>query len=216
MVTGLVNRITAIRPQKKDGSRISIFVDDEFRLGCSAKLVRERGLVVGGVLEDEQIRQLQETDELAQAKAAALRLLGHRARTQSDLTKRLQRKNKFADDTIANAVNWLVELGYVNDMQYARDRLAGLVQAAKLGRQGLVEKLVSEGVPRAPARELVDATVSAEDEAKWAQDLASRKASRMAGKPWPGVKRNIASYLRRHGFEGEHIFSALEALDVDS
>lgn len=216
MVIGVVNRITAIRPQKKDGSRVSIFVDDEFRLGCSAKLVGEQGLVVGGVLEDEQVRQLEQADELSQAKAAALRLLGHRARTQSDLTKRLQRKNKFADDTIANAVEWLVELGYVNDMQYARDRLAGLVQAANMGRRGLAEKLVSEGVARAAARELVEAAVSADDEAQWAQELASKRASRMAGKPWANVKRNVASYLRRHGFEGEHVWRALEALDADS
>jgi len=211
-----VNRITAIRPQKKDGSRVSIFVDDEFRLGCAAKLVKEQGLVVGAILDDQQSRRLQEADELSQTKAAALRLLGHRARTKSDLTKRLQRKNKFADDTIANAVQWLVDLGYVNDMQYARDRLAGLVQAADRGRRGLVEKLVSEGVARAAARELVEATVSVEDEAQWAHQLAQQKASRMADKPWSKVKPNIASYLHRHGFEGEHIWSALEALDADN
>jgi len=210
-----VNRITAIKQQKKNSSRISVYVDGEYRLGCSAELLGRHNLKVGEMLDEQQISRLEQAEELSQAKAAALRLLGHRARTVADLTKRLQHKNKFAEHTIAEVVAWLIERGYLNDTQYAQERLDHLLSTDKRGRMGLVAKLRAEGVPRALAQEMVDQTVSAEQEQQWAHQLAAERANRMPGREWPKVKRSVHGYLQRRGFDSELIWAALAAIEPE-
>ncbi len=215
VVARSVNRITAVEQQNNNSNRVSVYVDGEYRLGCSAKLIHQHNLKVGDVLDEQQISRLEDAEGLSQAKAAALRLLGYRARTVVDLTKRLQHKHKFAEHTIAEVVAWLIERGYLDDTRYARERLDYLLSTNKMGRVGLVAKLTSEGVHRALAQEMVDGTVSAEQEEQWARQLAVRRASRMQGKEWQKVKRSVHAYLRRRGFDGELIWAALEAIEPD-
>ncbi len=208
-----VNRITAIEQQKNNSNRVSVYVDGEYRLGCSAKLIEQHNLKVGEVLDEQQISRLEDAEELSQAKAAALRLLGYRARTVADLAKRLQYKHKLAEHTIAEVVAWLIELGYLDDTRYARERLDYLLSTKKMGRAGLVAKLASEGVHRALAQETVDKAVSTEQEEQWARQLAEQRAGRMPGKEWQKVKRSVHAYLQRRGFDSELIWAALEAIE---
>ena len=215
VVSRSVNRITAIEQQKNNSSRVSVYVDGEYRLGCSAKLIGQHHLKVGEMLDEQQISRLEDAEELSQAKAAALRLLGYRARTVADLTKRLQHKHKFAEHTIAEVGAWLIERGYLDDTRYARERLEYLLRTNKMGRVGLVAKLASEGVQRALAQEMVDNAVSAEQERQWARQLAEQRASRMQGKEWQKVKRSVHASLQRRGFDSELIWAALEAIEPD-
>lgn len=207
-----MNRITAIEQQKKDGSRVSVFVDGEFRIGCSAKRVGEFDLKIGRTLDDETLAAIETAEELNEAKAAALRLLGRRARTVKDIQTRLQKK-QFAEHTIGQVVAWLTDLGYLDDRQYAADRIDSLLRSKKMGRYGLIAKLVSDGCNRDLAEDMVGVALSSIDETEWAIEVAREKARSGQGKDWQATKRRIVGLLQRRGFDSEHIYAALEAVE---
>jgi len=207
-----VNRITAIEQQQKDPRRVSIHVDGEFRLGCSVRRVEEFGLQVGGTLDEQTIAGIQVAEELHEAKATALRLLGHRARTVRDLQTRLQKK-QYAKHTIARVTEWLTDLGYLDDHKYAAERLEALLRTKKMGRHGLMARLIADGCDPGLARQAVDDALGPADEARLAIELARERAARMRGKDHRAIKRSVAGLLQRRGFDGEHIYAALEAIE---
>lgn len=210
-----MNRITAIEKKKGKSSRLSIHVDEQHCLDCSAELAAQYGLRVGDLLPPEQLRQLQHADELAQAKRDAVRLLGHRARTEKDLKKRLQHKRKFADHIIDETIAWLTDHGYLDDSRYAIDRVNSLLGRTKMGHNGLEARLVAEGVDRQLARQVTDETVSPDDEQKWACQLARERAQQLQGKPWETVKRSICGYLTRRGFDSDHVWTAIRDIEPE-
>jgi|LSQX01.3.fsa_nt_gb regulatory protein len=210
-----MNRITAIEQKKGKSDRWSVYVDGRHCLDCSAKLSSQYDLKVGDILEPERMEQLQQADELAEAKRQAVRLLGHRARTEVDLKKRLQQKNKFAEHTVDKTVAWLAEQGYLNDTRYATDRVNSLLGRSKMGRNGLAARLIAEGVERQLARQTAEQTVTAAEERQWAHQIAQDRARQMSSKPWQTVKRNIWGYLNRRGFDSEIIWDAIQALESD-
>ncbi len=184
-------------------------------LKCPKSLLQELEIDVGMELNTRQLDKLTRADELHRAKTAALRFLRSRGRTTKDLKHRLQKKHDFADHTVAEVTSWLQKLGYIDDRQYAEDRIERYVLKQRYGREGLVAKLVSEGVDRLLAEEVVYNAVSAEDERRWAYELVEERATKLRDREPDKRKRTIFSYLRRHGFEHDYIMSAIEALDAN-
>lgn len=182
---------------------------------CPKELLQELDLEVGSTLSTEQLDRIVQADEVHRAKQAALRLLTARGRTAKDLENRLQKKQEFADHTIAEVISWLQDLGYLDDREYARDRLQQLASRRKLGRQGLIAKLQSEGIERLVAEEVVYDTISADQERQWAHELVEKRAHRLRDREPEALKRTVFSYLRRRGFEHDHVMSALDTLQLD-
>lgn len=207
-----MNRITAIEQQKKRPGRVSIYVDGEFRLGCNARRVEQFGLAVGHTIDEQTLAAVEAAEELHEAKAAALRFLGHRARTVKDLQMRLQKK-QYAEHTITRVIEWLTGLGYLDDDRYAADRLEALLRSKKMGRHGLKARLISDGCDPRLAEQAVEGMLSSADEARLAVELAQERAERMSGKDRQAIKRSVAGLLQRRGFDGEHIYAALEAIE---
>jgi len=125
----------------------------------------------------------------------------------------LQQKGKYADHTIAEVVAWLTDQGYLDDARYAMERVSGLLRDKRMGRAGLVARLVSEGVERALAEDIVANAVGARDEDQWAREVAQQRADRMQGKDWQAVKRSVYAYLQRRGFDSEQIWAAIESIE---
>ncbi|MFP3905020.1 MAG: regulatory protein RecX [Armatimonadota bacterium] len=198
-----------------EGRVATVRFNDGHTLQCPPSLLQQLQIDVGTELDTRQLDKLTRADELHRAKTAALRLLRSRGRTTKDLKHRLQKKHDFADHTIAEVTSWLQKLGYLDDRQYAEDRVQAYALKQRYGREGLVAKLVSEGVDRLLAEEVVYDAVTAEDEQRWAHELVEKRAAKLRDREPDKRKRTIFSYLRRHGFEHDYIMSAIEALEAD-
>lgn len=182
---------------------------------CPKELLQELEVEAGTDLTTQQLDRIVHADEVHRAKQAALRLLTARGRTAKDMKNRLQKKQEFADHTIAEVIDWLEDLGYLDDREYAEDRLQQLASKGKFGRKGLIAKLESEGVDRLLAEEIVYETISRDQEQEWAQELVEKRAHKLRDREPERLKRTIFSYLRRRGFEHDHVMSALDTLELD-
>ncbi|HUK65204.1 MAG TPA: regulatory protein RecX [Anaeromyxobacteraceae bacterium] len=93
-------------------------------------------------------------ENLESARALALRMLARRAYGEAQMRARLRRAG--FEREAEEVLHWLVELGYLNDAAYARDRARTLVSRG-LGPDEAMRRLAGDGVPAELARGAVRA-----------------------------------------------------------
>jgi regulatory protein len=147
--------------------------------------------------------------EYREAKAAAIRLLAHRARTRGYLEQRLRGKG-LAAEAVEEALGDLESAGYVNDEQYARDRIDALLRKSKQGPFALIHKLVQDHVDGDIAERVVHETLRDEDLSEWAREVAAERSERLRDLDPGTVRRRLYGYLKRRGFSDGHCMSAVD------
>ncbi len=147
--------------------------------------------------------------EDAKARAAALRLLARRARTRADLMYRLRRKG-FSSAAIEATLDELARAGYVDDLEYARERMDDLLRRSRYGSLGLVSRLVKNGIEPELAETAVAERLREVDEREWARQLATERLAELPELDADTTRRRLFSYLSRRGFTHEDIIVALE------
>jgi regulatory protein len=152
--------------------------------------------------------------EYKDAKAAAIRLLAHRARTRGYLDRRLRGKG-LAVEAVEEALGDLERAGYVNDEQYARDRIAALLRKSKQGPLALIHKLVQDEVDGDLAERIVHETLRDEDLSEWALEVAMQRVSRLRDLEPETARRRLYGYLKRRGFSNHHCMSAIDEAVAD-
>ena len=153
--------------------------------------------------------------EAQEAKRAAVGLLAHRARPRSYLEGRLQKRG-FPQAAIQSALDALAGAGYLDDAQYARDRIEGLLSKSLQWGPALVARLVDDGLDRELAEQAVAERLAGEDQRQWACEVARERADQ-TGREDPNAARNrIGAYLSRRGFDQETVIAALEEVLPES
>ncbi|MGI5817697.1 MAG: regulatory protein RecX [Armatimonadota bacterium] len=153
-------------------------------------------------------------EEYKDAKAAAIRLLAHRARTRQYLEQRLRGKG-LAAEAVEQALADLGRAGYVDDEQYARDRIDALLRQSKRGPLALTHKLVQEGVDGDLAERAVSEALRDEDLSEWALEVAVERATRLSDLEPETARRRLYGYLKRRGFSDAHCMGAVEEAIAD-
>lgn len=138
----------------------------------------------------------------------ALRLLGFKARTRSELLDRLARKG-VSGEVAERVLRRLEELALVDD----RGLAASFARAARRSARGdrrIRWDLLRRGVPReAVDAALAGADADAESPADRVWAALQRRAPRLKNLDPRTARRRLESYLFRQGFESDDVASAL-------
>ncbi len=206
-------RITEIRDQVRDPERVSLFIDGEFRMGLPRIAVAEHGLRVGQLLTDQDLRDLEAVDEISRAKDHAVRLLSFRPRSRQELLSRLKRKG-FSEQSTEAAIERMIELGYVNDEEFAAYWVENRQSHRPRGRRLMASELRSKGVPP----EIVDQALDeAEiDEYGAALELAWKRTERLHGLERDVWRRRMAGFLQRRGYGWDVVRRVMEEIEQSS
>lgn len=141
---------------------------------------------------------------LARAKAIALRYLASRARTTAQVRARLAKDG--LEEHADAVVDWLRNLGYLDDAAYARARARSLLTHGRAGPRLAELRLVASGIAQGPAREAIAAVVQdATDgagELALCRALAERRAKGAVSALDPRGRQRLARFLLGRGFAG--------------
>lgn len=204
------NIVTAVESSKR--GRRAIFVDGELVLDLPKAFVDQTGLRVGQSLLPDQQDEIRQAAAVQEARTAAVRALGRRALTRADLRRKLLSRG-LPEEAVAQTLDWLADLKYLNDEQYAQQRWQALSQR-KLGAQGIAWKLSQEGVPKDVIQELQAQHTEELNETELARELAERREATLQKLPWPQRRARLYAFLARRGFGSEAIAAALEGLEA--
>lgn len=147
--------------------------------------------------------------EALKAKHAAVKLLATRARTRHYLQERLV-KQGLAEDAIRTALDALTEAGYVNDEQYARERIEGILSKSLQWRPALVQVLRREGIDADLAERTVNERLADVNQRDWACAVACERLRTGNTSDTDSARRRTGAYLSRRGFDTESIIAAIE------
>lgn len=207
-------RITAIEPQKHHLERVNVYVDGEFRLALAQEIVYRERLGPGDEISDARIAELEGEDALWKARESALNLLSFRARTATELRRRLREKG-FADEVVERAVAELVEKGLVDDSAFAETFVRDRVRLRPKGPRRLVQELRAKGVDVDTAEEAIEEVMRGEETSEL--ELARAAVARWARRPGEDAqkaRRRLYGFLVRRGFGGETVRQLLEEVEL--
>lgn len=199
----MAGKITALKIQKRDKSRVNVFLDDEYAFPVSLDAALE--LKKGQELSDAEIDALKNADAYSKAYNASLRYLSYRQRSQSELEIYLKKK-EYSEEITAHTVERLLEKGYLNDAEFARmwiaDRNRFRPRAARALRMELRQKGVDNSV--------IDEALIGLDEEEAAWNAVQSKLARWQSLDDFELRKKVSGFLGRRGFGYDAVRSVLE------
>jgi regulatory protein len=104
----------------------------------------------------------------------------------------------FGPSEVEDALDGLEAVGLIDDERFAQAVVEHAVGVRLSGRRAVMAKLLSQGVPREVAERAV--LESAGDERLQAEELARRRAGRLAGLDSAVAFRRLSEFLVRRGY----------------
>ncbi len=199
--------ITAIEAQKKRGTRRSIFVDGEFVAGVHEDVAAALNLGVGQSFDGGRLAELLRAETVRKARERALRLIGCRDRSKSEIRKRLVGSD-FPEDIVEEVIDQLSRAGLLDDRKFSRDWVKSRTASKPMGRTRLAWELRSRGID-APTVEQALEGLDQETEYGLARSLAEARLRR-TDRDAPSVRNKLGSFLRRRGFSWDVIERVLD------
>ena len=186
--------ITAIKVQKRNPQRVSIDLDGEYAFGLAR--MTAAWLKVGDVLSEERVVVLQREDAVEVAFQRALRLIGHRPRSEQEVSQRLAKLN-FSPDQVEQVIAKLKASNLIEDEKFARmwveNRLEFHPRSLRLIRYELLHKGIAED-------HIEQALQETEDEQDLARRAAVAYARRLENYEDQVYRNRLSGYLARRGF----------------
>ena len=198
--------IEEIKPIK--GRLAGLYADGELIVSLDCELVAEKAIRSGREYSVEQLREFLTESQLRRAKSKALYLLEFRDYSRRDMKNRLQKDGEFDEDSAEAAVEYLTEIGAIDDSRYAENMIRHLISQKHYGRRRIMQELGAKGIDRDTAEEALAPFDLDEQEA--ILDLLRGKFSRDLGDD-KGIRRTIAS-LQRYGYGMGDIYNALNVI----
>jgi regulatory protein len=175
--------------------RAKVFVDGEFWAELDAAEAAGLGLFEGVDLSERELADARVAGERPLAMTRALNVLGYRARAEGEMRERLLRAG-YAPETVEGVVERLLELGYLDDAEFARN--AAREKSRKYGPRRVFGDLRMSGVGEELAREAVEGYFSEDSELEAAQSAAGRRYN--TSERSDVVARRVYGFLVRRGY----------------
>lgn len=186
--------ITAIKAQKKNHDRVSIFLDGEYGFGLSR--IVAAWLHIGQSLDEKKIESLLSSDASEVAYSKALRLLDRKPRTAKEISSKLV-EGGFTADQSEMVLQRLQDSGLIADEKYARQWVENRNQMHPRSRKLIAIELKQKGI----ANEVIDQVLedSSSDE-ELAMQAAVRYARRIQSEDRLEFRKRLSAFLARRGF----------------
>jgi regulatory protein len=198
-------KITAIKVQKRNPNRVSIYLDSEFAFGLSR--IVAAWLHVGQELTEEKIASLQAEDNGEVAYQQALKLLNYRPRSHAEVERNLK-DHEFSEDVIAGVIDRLTRSGFLDDGRFAQAWVENRSEFRPRGASLLRMELRQRGLQD----EAIQEALQDIDEEELAYRAGLKQARKLDGLDWNQFRQKMYGFLARRGFNYEYITPVVERI----
>jgi regulatory protein len=138
--------------------------------------------------------------------------VGSRARTAQEVRKRLARAG-FGELVVERVIERLLELGYLNDAEYARRYAESRFGAKGYGPQRIRRELRHRGVAEQETEAALEELLQTADPLEAAREQAEKRWKRLEGETDPRKRRKkLSDFLVRRGFSFDTIRQVTDEL----
>ena len=165
-------------------------------------VVADFSLYSGRELSDEELCEVRDASSLGKAKQRALRIIGAAALSEAALYERLVQKGESVGNAAA-CVSWLKDLGFLDDVEYAKNLVRHYAQKG-FGRARVRDELYKRRVPRIYWDEALEQMPEQDDTI---DRLLEKKLT--YGAPCKKELKRATDALLRRGFSWEDVRAAI-------
>ena len=210
-------KITALKTQVRDKSRINVSVDGKYRLSLDMLQVVELGLRTGMEISEEKLVALEEESQYGKLYTRSLEYVLTRPRSQREMRDYLYRKTRdtptkmgtmrkgVSKELAERVFDRLFEKGYLNDEKFARF----WVENRNVRKGSSMRKLQAELSAKGVNSEIISAVLEESDRS----DSDELKKIIIKKAPKYDDTQKLIAYLARQGFRYSDIQEALADLD---
>lgn len=193
-----MNTVTVIETHTYRKGKVKVFLDSGSAFILNLPVAVEAGLRKGQTLSLPEIERLKRTDKLHRSLNSALKYMGPRPRSETEIRSRLSRHG-FDNGTIQQVLAKLKDQGLVDDAAFAQFWRANRENFRPRSRRLLKLELRQKGVD---SETIAAATADVDDELG-AYLAAQRKARSLSGLDYPDFRKRLGAFLKRRGFDYE-------------
>ncbi len=191
--------ITKIERQKKNKSRFSIFVDEQYAFSVSEDVYARFVLHQEQTLTESEQEAIEKAEIESSVKRFALRYRSYRPRSKKEVVDYLRKKG-FDDTHIQQAIIYLDDNKLLNDEEFARMLCRDKLTLKPLGKLAMKQLLFKKGIERGIIEKILTEFFTIESENALALKEAERKYKRVASLPTITKKKRIYEHLLRRGY----------------
>ncbi len=187
--------IAEIRSVARGRQRLVVLTDNrEFIFSDEA--CERAGIKIGDAATAELLQALDGAEHRVNAHEAALRLLSHRARSESEMRTRLGMRG-VEPATIDDEITRLQHAGLLDDEKFARSWVEERRRLAPRGKRMLRYELLGRGIEMASVEQVTEGI----DDREVAVQLAHERARRASTSNYDSFAAKVGGFLRRRGFD---------------
>jgi regulatory protein len=198
-----MGKITALKHQKKNQDRVSVYLDGRFAFGLPA--IVAASLKPGQSLSDAEIEALKQQGVVEGAYDRALSYLSYRPRSRAEIVTYLEGRD-VPEGQIGEIVERLERAGLLDDDAFARYWVENREQFRPRGLHALRYELRRKGI----SDEVIERALASIDVSASAYRAAEGKARQLRHLDPVTFRRKLLDYLARRGFEYEVAQDATE------
>jgi regulatory protein len=190
----MVAEITALKFQKKNRDRVSVYLDGRFAFGLPAIVAAH--LKPGQFLTDAEIGALQEQGVVEGAYSRALNYLSYRPRSKAEVVAYLQGRD-VPEQQIESVIERLERVGLLDDEAFARFWVENRERFRPRGIRALRYELRNKGLDE----RVIEEALASVDASASAYRAAGKKARQLRHADQQTFQRKVMDYLARRGFD---------------
>jgi regulatory protein len=190
----MTKKITALKIQKKNKNRVSVYLDGEYAFGLSR--IVAGWLSVGQQLSEEKIKELKAKDSVEVAMQKALNFLSYRPRSENEVRQNLKIKHGIDEGIIDQIITRLERGGLVDDSSFAELWVENRSEFRPRGSRALRMELRQKGIDE----QTIAHTLADLDEEQLALKAARKQARKYKQLDWLEFRKKLTGFLARRGF----------------
>ncbi|MGM7703328.1 recombination regulator RecX [Pseudalkalibacillus sp. Hm43] len=210
-------KITKITVQKKNKSRFNVFIDrgngEEFGFAIDEEVYIKSDIRNDMEITDQQIASLQLQDEFQKGLNLSMNYLSYRMRSIDEIRQYLKKK-EFEENTIQAVIERLKELGYLDDLEFAKMFIRSKITTTKKGPKALKQDLKQKGVSD-PIIEDAMNIYPKEEQIEEATLLVEKKAKQYKKLSENALKQKVAQVLQQKGYSWNVTEQAIEKASLE-
>ncbi|MFZ1250144.1 MAG: RecX family transcriptional regulator [Candidatus Microsaccharimonas sp.] len=209
-------RVTALKTQIRDTSRVNVFIDGKYRFSLDITQVAELDIKTGKEYSEKELIELENESQFGKLYTRALEYALIRPRSQRELRDYLYRKTRdsrmkngaikkgVSKELTERVFDRLQAKGYIDDTKFARFWVENRNVRKGSSLRKLQSELSAKGVNQAIIEEVM--TDSDRMDIDEVQKIIAKKAHRYDD------EQKLIAYLARQGFRYDDIQEALSTI----
>jgi len=202
--------ITSVEGSKKNKDKLLIYVDNNFSFSISEEEYVALNLYEDKDITEEEYNHIKYNIYYRSAKCIAVKYLSLKIRTEAKVVEKLV-SEAFDEGTIADVIDELKSIGYLNDRIYAQKFLYDRSKLKPKAKKLLRLELLSKGVSEEVADEVLNDWEI--DESVIIENLIKRKFGKYDLTDVKVFKKAF-SFLQHRGFSYDLIAEAMRNRDL--